>query len=68
MGLKAEATRFRQPKLSSEEGEVSTNYKNKWAVNIFSEWQESKREKEREKYRCNGGLFKDYDLHKDQNP
>ena len=69
MELKARATRFRQPKLSSEEGDllkqaiaVSTKYKNKWPVNIFSECQRA-REINVPVLDC-GGLFKDYDLHK----
>ena len=41
---------------------TSTKYKNKWAVNIFAEWQRL-REVKVPVLDC-GGLFKDYDLHK----
>ncbi|KAL9976726.1 hypothetical protein ACROYT_G014053 [Oculina patagonica] len=41
---------------------ASTKYKNKWAVNIFAEWQRL-REVKVLVSDC-GGLFKDYDLHK----
>ena len=40
----------------------STKYKNKWAVNIFAEWQ-SLREVKVPVLDC-GGVFKDYELHK----
>ena len=60
--------RFRVPKTSSQENvlvndalPVSTKCKNKWAVNIFAEWQRL-REVKVPVLDC-GGLFKDYDLH-----
>ena len=40
----------------------STKYKNKWAVNIFAEWQ-SLREVKVSVLDC-GGVFKDHELHK----
>ncbi|XP_074616701.1 pancreatic lipase-related protein 2-like [Acropora palmata] len=40
----------------------STKYKNRWAVNIFAEWQ-SLREVKVPVLDC-GGVFKDYELHK----
>ena len=46
MALASGSERFRVPKTSSEETGLvndtvppSTKYKNKWAVNIFAEWQ-----------------------------
>ena len=46
MELKSRSERFRVPKTSSQENVLvndgvpaSTKYKNKWAVNIFAEWQ-----------------------------
>ena len=46
MALASRSERFRVPKTSSEETGLvndtvppSTKYKNKWAVNIFAEWQ-----------------------------
>ena len=46
MALASGSQRFRVPKTSSEETGLvndtvppSTKYKNKWAVNIFAEWQ-----------------------------
>ena len=41
---------------------VSTKYKNRWAVDIFAEWQRLRQVKV-PVYDC-GGLFKDYNLHK----
>ena len=50
MALASGSERFRVPKMSSEETGLvndtvppSTKYKNKWAVNIFAEWQSFKR-------------------------
>ena len=69
MALASESERFRVPKTSSEETGLvndtvppSTKYKNKWAVNIFAEWQ-SLREVKVPVLDC-GGVFKDYELHK----
>ena len=69
MVLASGSERFRVPKTSSEETGLvndtvppSTKYKNKWAVNIFDEWQ-SLREDKVPVLDC-GGVFKDYDLHK----
>ena len=41
---------------------AATKYKNKWAVNIFAEWQILKEVKV-SVLDC-GGIFKDYELHK----
>ena len=61
--------RFREPKTVYEESELvkkaipsPTNYKNKWEVTIFGEWQISQLVKAPVLYP--GGLFKGYDLHK----
>ena len=69
MALASGSERFRVPKTSSEETGLvndtvppSTKYKNKWAVNIFAEWQ-SLREVKVPVLDC-GGVFKDYELHK----
>ena len=69
MALASRSERFRVPKTSSEETGLvndtvppSTKYKNKWAVNIFAEWQ-SLREVKVAVLDC-GGVFKDYELHK----
>ena len=69
MALASGSERFRVPKTSSEETGLvndtvppSTKYKNKWAVNIFGEWQ-SLREVKVPVLDC-GGVFKDYELHK----
>ena len=69
MALASGSERFRVPKTSSEETDLvndtvppSTKYKNKWAVNIFAEWQ-SLREVKVPVLDC-GGVFKDYELHK----
>ena len=69
MALASGSERFRVPKTSSEETGLvndtvppSTKYKNKWAVNIFAEWQ-SLREVRVPVLDC-GGVFKDYELHK----
>ena len=69
MALASGSERFRVPKTSSEETGLvndtvppSTKYKNKWAVNIFAEWQ-SLREFKVPVLDC-GGVFKDYELHK----
>ena len=69
MALASGSERFRVPKTSSEESGLvndtvppSTKYKNKWAVNIFAEWQ-SLREVKVPVLDC-GGVFKDYELHK----
>ena len=67
--LASGSERFRVPKTSSQETGLvndtvppSTKYKNKWAVNIFAEWQ-SLREVKVPVLDC-GGVFKDYELHK----
>ena len=67
MALASESERFRVPKTSPEETGLvsdtvppSTKYKNKWAVNIFAEWQ-SLREVPVLDF---GGVFKDCELHK----
>ena len=67
MALASGSERFRVPKTSSEETGLvndtvppSTKYKNKWAVNIFAEWQ-SLREVKVPVLDC-GGVFKDYEL------
>ena len=69
MEIESRSERFRVPKTSSQENVLvndavpaSTKYKNKWAVNIFAEWQRL-REVKVPVLDC-GGLFKDYDLHK----
>ena len=69
MEIESRSERFRVPKTSSQEKVLvndavpaSTRYKNKWAVNIFAEWQRL-REVKVPVLDC-GGLFKDYDLHK----
>ena len=69
MALASRSEQFRVPKTSSEETGLvndtvppSTKYKNKWAVNIFAEWQ-SLREVKVPVLDC-GGVFKDYELHK----
>ena len=69
MALASGSERFRVPKTSSQETGLvndtvppSTKYKNKWAVNIFAEWQSLREVKVPVLY-C-GGVFKDYDLHK----
>ena len=69
MALASGSERFRVSKTSSEETGLvndtvppSTKYKNKWAVNIFAEWQ-SLREVKVSVLDC-GGVFKDYELHK----
>ena len=69
MALAFGSERFRVPKTSFEETGLvndtvppSTKYKNKWAVNIFAEWQ-SLREVKVPVLDC-GGVFKDYELHK----
>ena len=69
MALVSGSEWFRVPKTSSEETGLvndtvppSTKYKNKWAVNIFAEWQ-SLREVKVPVLDC-GGVFKDYELHK----
>ena len=69
MALASGSERFRVPKTSSEETGLvndtvtpSTKCKNKWAVNIFAEWQ-SLREVKVPVLDC-GGVFKDYELHK----
>ena len=69
MALASGSERFRVPKTSSQETGLvndtvppSTKYKNKWAVNIFAEWQ-SLREVKVPVLDC-GGVFKDYELHK----
>ena len=69
MALASGSERFFVPKTSSEETGLvndtvppSTKYKNKWAVNIFAEWQ-SLREVTVPVLDC-GGVFKDYELHK----
>ena len=69
MALASGSQRFRVHKTSSEETGLvndtvppSTKYKNKWAVNIFAEWQ-SLREVKVPVLDC-GGVFKDYELHK----
>ena len=61
--------RFSEPKTVYEESELvkkaipsPTNYKNKWEVTIFGEWQISQLVKAPVLYP--GGLFKGYDLHK----
>ena len=56
MALASGSERFRVPKTPS------TKYKNKWAVNIFAEWQ-SLRKVKVPVLDC-GGVFKDYELHK----
>ena len=68
MSEDGEAT-FREPKTVYEERELvkkaipsPTNYKNKWAVTIFGEWQISQLVKA--PVLDQGGLFKGYDLHK----
>ena len=69
MALASGSERFRVPKTSSEETGLvndtvppSAKYKNKWAVNIFAEWQ-SLREVKVAVLDC-GGVFKDFELHK----
>ena len=69
MALASGSERFRVSKTSSEETGLvndtvrpSTKNKNKWAVNIFAEWQ-SLREVKVPVLDC-GGVFKDYELHK----
>ena len=69
MEIESRSERFRVPKTSCQENvfvndavPASTKYKNKWAVNIFAEWQRL-REVKVPVLDC-GGLFKDYDLHK----
>ena len=71
MALASGSERFRVPKTSSEETGLvndtvrvppSTKYKNKWAVNIFAEWQ-SLREVKVRVLDC-GGVFKDYERQK----
>ena len=69
MALASGSERFRVPKTSSEETGLvndtvppSTKYKNKWAVNIFAEWQ-SLREVKVPVLDC-GGVLKDYEPHK----
>ena len=69
MALASGSEQFRVLKTSSEEiGLVndtvppSIKYKNKWALNIFAEWQ-SLREVKVPVLDC-GGVFKDYELHK----
>ena len=66
---KGRPSRFRLPKSGSEEqvlaNEVvpsSTKYKNKWASKIFREWQQQREMKV--PILEPGGLFKDYELHK----
>ena len=67
MALASGSERFRVPKTSSQEtglvnDTVPPNSKNKWAVNIFAEWQ-SLREVKVPVLDC-GGVIKDYELHK----
>ena len=69
MEIESRSERFRVPKTSCQENVLvndavpaSTKYKNKWAVNIFAEWQRL-REVKVPVLDC-GGLYKDYDLHK----
>jgi hypothetical protein len=69
MELDSGSVQFRVPKTPSQEKVLvndavpaSTKYKNKWAVNIFAEWQRL-REVKVPVLDC-GGLFKEYDLHK----
>ena len=68
MALASGSEQFRVPKTSSEETGLvndtvppSTKYKNKWAVNIFAEWQ-SLREVRVPVLDCSG-LFKDYTIY-----
>ena len=71
MELAYGSERFRVPKTSSEETGLvndtvppSAKYKNKWAVNIFAEWQ-SLREVKVPVLDCGCvHVFKDYELHK----
>ena len=67
MALASGSERFRVPKTSSEETGLvndtvppSIKYKNKWAVNIFAEWQ-SLREVKVPVLDCSG-VFKNYEL------
>ena len=69
MELDSGSVQFRVPKTPSQEKVLvndavpaSTKYKNKWAVNIFAEWQRLRGVKV-PVLDC-GGLFKEYDLHK----
>ena len=54
--------RLLKKRLVNDTVPPSTKYKNKWAVNIFAEWQ-SLREVKVSVLDC-GGVFKDYELHK----
>ena len=66
-----ESCRFRPPKSVQEEGSLlvqskpkSTQYKDKWAVEVFRTWQAA-----REQKFClldAGSVFKDYDVHRVQ--
>ena len=63
----AEAFRFREPKTVVEEEDLvdiaistANKYKNKWAVNIFNEWQTER--KVQVPVLHSGGIFKDNDL------
>ena len=66
-----ERCRFRPPKSVQEEGSLlvpskpkSTQYKDKWAVEVFRTWQAA-----REQKFCildAGSVFKDYDVHRVQ--
>ena len=65
MEIDSRSERFRVPKTSSQENVLvndavpaSTKYKNKWAVNIFAEWQRLREVKV--PVLDYGGLFKDY--------
>ena len=67
---KGRPSRFRFPKSASEEQvladeavSASTKYKNKWALNLFWEWQQREM---KVPILDPGGLFKfkDYELHK----
>ena len=68
MVLASGSERFRVPKTSSEETGLvkdtvppSIKCKNKWALNIFAEWQ-SLREVKVPVLDCGDGVFKDYEL------
>ena len=65
----AKASLFTEPKTVVEEEDLvdkaiptSTKYKNKWAVNIFNEWQAAR--KVQVPVLDSGVMFKDNDLHR----